>query len=106
MPAEILDLSVDLEVGPGRQIDKRLADDRRKLVQITLRGGEVLAEHSALHPVTIHCVAGAGALTVGEQRVHLAPGVVACLDPGVRHAVFAEPAVSILVSFFRPGGST
>jgi len=103
-----LDMTVDLTSGPAREVKKRFADPRRKLVQITLREGEVLAKHHAIHPITIHCVAGRGVLRIDDTEVStvsMAPGVVVCLDERVRHELEATPAVSVLISFFRPESS-
>ncbi len=99
--ADVIDLSVDLRAGPRKEVRPLLADPRRKLVLIVLREGELLADHSALHPITIHCVAGAGTLTVAGEPHALAPGKLVPVDAGVVHAVRAEPAVAVLVSFFR-----
>ena len=103
MSSTALDLTVDLTSGPAREIQKRFVGTRRKLVQITLREGDVLAEHHAVTPITIHCVAGSGELRVVDgASIPMTPGVVACLDERVRHELAATPAVSVLISFFRP----
>jgi len=102
MSSAAIDLTVDLTSGPRRSIKKRFVGARRKLVQITLREGETLAEHHAVTPITIHCVAGSGELRVGDETIVLTPGIVACVDERVRHELEATPAVSVLISFFRP----
>ena len=91
------------EIGDGkdREIHVLLADRWRKLVLIQLRRGVLLADHSARVPITIQAVAGKGTLRVGNEEHALLPGVIVPLDAHTVHNVQADPAVAILVSFFR-----
>ena len=57
--------------------------------------------HSARVPITIQAVAGAGTLRVGDEQHALLPGVIVPLDAHAVHNVQADPAVAILVTFFR-----
>lgn len=41
---------------------------------------------------------------IGEERIALKPGVVVPLEANVAHAVESNPAVSVLVTRFLPGG--
>ncbi|UQA61180.1 hypothetical protein [Polyangium aurulentum] len=86
----------------GKEIRTVLADDRRKLVLIALRGGALMAAHKALHPITIHCLEGAGELRIGDQSVDLAPGTIVPLDAEVVHEVLGKPDLTLLVTMFRP----
>jgi quercetin dioxygenase-like cupin family protein len=97
-----LPLRIEIGAGPDKQVNALFDGPRRKLVQITLRNGAVLAEHKAPVPITIHCVAGKGTLTVGPDRqaVALSPGVLVTLEPDVLHEISASPAVSILLTQF------
>jgi hypothetical protein len=85
------------EIGDGKDREVRvlLADRLRKLVLIQLRHGVLLADHSARVPITIQAVAGCGTLRIGNEEHALFPGVVVPLD------AHADPAVAILVTFFR-----
>ena len=91
------------EIGDGkdREIQVLLADRWRKLVLIQLRRGVLLADHSARVPITIQAVAGMGSLRVGNEEHALLPSVLIPLDAHTVHNVQADPAVAILVSFFR-----
>lgn len=93
------------EIGDGkdREVQVLLADRWRKLVLIQLRRGALLADHSARVPITIQWVAGTGTLRVGNEEHTLLPGVIVPVDARAIHSVQAEPAVAILVSFFRQG---
>ncbi len=81
------------------------ADRWRKLALIQLRHGAVLDDHSARFPITIQALAGNGTLRIGKEAHTLSPGIVVPIDAHVIHAVHAEPAVAILVTFFRQGES-
>ena len=98
-----VDLSVDLEVGPAKEVRVLLEDERRKLVRITLRGGEILREHRAMHPITVQVLAGRGQMRIGTESAPTQAGQLWPISAGVLHEVTAEPAISLLVSFFRPG---
>lgn len=81
-----------------------LESPRRKLMQITLRNGAILARHSAPNPITIQAVAGSGVLYIGEAReaVELLPGTLVSIETGIVHEIEAHAAVSILLTIF-PG---
>lgn len=93
-----------LEPGPDKQVVSLFTGPRRTLVQITLRNGATLTAHKAAVPITIHCVAGSGTLTVSDPQagaaVPLKPGVLVTLEPGVVHEIVATPSVSVLLTQF------
>jgi quercetin dioxygenase-like cupin family protein len=91
------------EIGDGkdREVRTLLSDRRRKLVLIQLRRGALLADHSAKFPITIQAILGNGTLRVGPDAHPLVPGVIVPVDAHVVHSLQAEPAIAILVSFFR-----
>jgi quercetin dioxygenase-like cupin family protein len=91
------------EIGDGkdREVRTLLSDRGRKLVLIQLRRGALLADHAAKFPITIQAVVGKGTLRVDADTYALTPGVIVPVDAHVVHSVQAEPAVAILVSFFR-----
>jgi quercetin dioxygenase-like cupin family protein len=101
-PMTILPLQTDIEPGTDKEVVSLFTGPRRTLVQITLRNGAKLEAHKAAVPITIHCVAGSGTLTVSGQgpAVPLKPGVLVTLEPGVVHEIVAAPSVSILLTQF------
>lgn len=101
-PMTILELQTAIEPGTDRQVVPLFTGPRRTLVQITLRNGATLAAHKAPVPITIHCVAGSGTLTLPGQgpAVPLKPGVLVTIEPGVVHEIVASPSVSILLTQF------
>lgn len=100
-PMTVLALQT-LEPGPDKQVVPLFTGPRRTLVQITLRNGTTLAAHKAAVPITIHCVAGTGTLTLKDEgaAVPLKPGVLVTLEPGVVHEIVAAPSVSVLLTQF------
>lgn len=95
-------LQTTIPEGKDRQVDLLFEGPRRKLIQITLRNGAVLAKHTAPVPITIQGLAGKGTLFVGDEReaVALEPGVLVTLEPSVPHEILASPAVSFLLTQF------
>lgn len=98
----ILAMQPAIEPGTDRQVVPLFTGPRRTLVQITLRNEATLAAHKAPVPITIHCVAGSGTLTLPGQgpAVPLKPGVLVTIEPGVVHEIVASPSVSILLTQF------
>lgn len=101
-PMTILALQTAIEPGTDKQVVPLFTGPGRTLVQITLRNGATLAAHKAPVPITIHCVAGSGTLTLPGQgpAVSLKPGVLVTIEPGVVHEIVASPSVSILLTQF------
>jgi quercetin dioxygenase-like cupin family protein len=91
------------ETGSGkeREVQTLWADPWRKLVLIRLRHHALLADHSARVPITIQALLGQGTLNVAGRVYHLTPGVLVPVDAHAVHSVRAEPALAILVTFFR-----
>lgn len=90
-----------IDEGKDREVRVLLADRWRKLVLIQLRRGTLLSDHSARFPITIQTLAGAGTLRIGSVEHALTPGVLVPVDAHAVHNVQGDPAVAILVTFFR-----
>ena len=91
------------EIGPGkeREVQTLFADPWRRLVLIRLRDAALLADHSARVPITIHALLGKGILNVAGETYPLTPGTIVPVDAHVVHHVRADPALALLVTFFR-----
>lgn len=86
-----------------REVSELFKAAGRRLVQVDLRGGEVLAKHHAAVPITVLCLAGKGKFRAGDgldESQQLLPGTLITLEAGVEHDVIAEPDLSILVTKF------
>jgi quercetin dioxygenase-like cupin family protein len=94
-------LPSEIGLGKEREVQTLFADPWRKLVLIRLRDAALLADHSARVPITIHAVLGKGILNVAGETYSLTPGVIVPVDAQVLHHVRADPALAILVTFFR-----
>ena len=90
--------------GKDREVQTLLADPARKLVLIRLRNGALLGDHSARFPITIQGVAGKGTLR-WQRCLWAAPGTVVPVEAQAVYSVQGEPAIAILVSFFRQAGA-
>ena len=98
---EAITLPTEIGVGKEREVQTLLADPWRKLVLIRLRKRAFLANHSARVPITIHTLLGTGSLNVAGHVSPLTAGVIVPVDADVVHSVQAEPALAVLVTFFR-----
>ena len=98
-------LNLQTEIRQGKDTEIILLFDgvRRKIMQITLRRNQVLKAHQTAEPITIQCVAGAGALldVIKEETYQLSPGVLISVEPEVVHEVRALPEVSVLLTKFK-----
>jgi quercetin dioxygenase-like cupin family protein len=103
--SEAIQLPTETGSGKDREVQTLFADDARKLTLIRLRNGALLYDHSARFPITIQGVAGKGTLRVGDAAYSLVPGTIVPVDAHEVHSVQAEPALAILVSFFRQAES-
>lgn len=93
---------------PGGEKNKELTElfngARRRVVEVSLRGGEVLARHKAREPITVFCLAGGGTFRAGrdlEDECRLVAGTLITLEAEVEHEVVAEPEIHILVTKFK-----
>ena len=76
----------------------------RKLIEIKLRNGEVLAKHHAAGPITVLCLAGSGMFRAGkdlDETQGLVAGSLITLDGGIDHEVVADPDIDLLVTKFE-----
>src|SRR5215510_14883261 len=102
---EVIMLPTEIGVGKEREVQTLLADPWRKLVLIRLRNRALLDDHSARVPITIHALLGAGSLNVAGHMYPLTPGVIVPVDAHAVHSVQADPALAILLTFFRQPGT-
>ena len=76
----------------------------RKLVEVRLQNGAVLARHKVNEPITVFCLSGSGVFRSGtdlEDLQTLQAGTLITLEGGVEHEVVADPALHILVTKFK-----
>ena len=75
----------------------------RKLIEVKLRNGAVLAKHQAAGPITVLCLAGSGRFSAGkdlDESQGLVAGSLITLEAGVDHEVVASPDIDLLVTKF------
>jgi quercetin dioxygenase-like cupin family protein len=88
----------------SKEVIEIFNDARRRIIEVNLRGGEVLSKHKANEPITVFCLAGSGTFRAGgdltnEQKLYA--GALITLESGVEHEVVAEPEICLLVTKFK-----
>jgi quercetin dioxygenase-like cupin family protein len=105
-----IELVKNLEFGEISRSDKAkevkeiFKGERRHLIEITLRGNEILAKHKAAEPITVLCLAGSGTFRAGgelEDVEKLEAGTLLTVEAGIEHEVVAEPELRLLITKFR-----
>lgn len=93
-----------IDIGP---LGPRLAESRTttlaknsgvELVRLVLPQGKTIPTHQTPGEVTLQCLEGRIALTVGAAEVELTPGKLVCLAAGEPHAVRAIDDSSLLAT--------
>lgn len=94
--------------GEGKPIEaKELLDTPFvKLVQIKLRHGAELADHSVPEAITLQATVGSATLTVGDVTEKLTPGAVVLVAPGAKHRIVPDgkDGTVVLVHILRMAG--
>ena len=88
----------------NKDVTKIFDGERRQIIEVNLRRGEVLSKHKAQEPITVFCLAGNGRFLAGEhlkEEIELSAGVLLTLEGGIEHEVIAEPELKILVTKFK-----
>lgn len=88
----------------NKDVTKIFDGERRQIIEVNLRRGEVLSKHKAQEPITVFCLAGNGRFLAGEnlkEEIELSAGVLLTLEGGIEHEVVAEPELKILVTKFK-----
>ena len=97
-------MSEATETAEGKDFKEIFNSERRRIVEVSLTGGAVLAKHHAAEPITVLCLSGSGTFRAGsdlEESQKLVPGTLITLEPGIEHDVTAEPSIRILVTKFK-----
>ena len=88
----------------SKEITEIFNGERRRLIQVNLRGGAVLSKHNAREPITVLCLKGNCWFRAGsdlEDERKLVAGTLIILESGVEHEVAAAPEISLLVTKFK-----
>jgi len=98
-----LDLKTEIGVGKDTEISLLSDDQRRKIIQITLRNNAELKAHVSKEPITIHCVVGKGSLVnvTNRESFDLSSGVLITVEAEILHEVKASPEVSFLLIKYK-----
>lgn len=100
---QTMDLPQSVGSGIGKEVSVLLDESHLKLAMIALRDGTVLPLHTAPVPVTIHVLAGEGAIHVGSETVTVTAGSLVSLMANEEHDVIPRPGgdMLLLVHYLR-----
>jgi len=86
-----------------KQVNQLYAGAFRKIVEVRLQNGAMLARHKANVPISVYCLSGQGKFTAGkvlEDSQELRAGTLITLEADIDHEVTAEPDLHIIVTKF------
>ncbi len=87
------------------ELRELINDERRRVVEVSIRAGSVLKRHHAVEPITVLCLKGECSFASGkdlETAVEMQPGTFLALDAGIDHEVSAGGSdVKLIVSKFK-----
>lgn len=92
------------EMAKDVEVSELFNGEHRRIVEVRLRSGAVLAKHKAMEPITVQCLSGTGIFTAGpdlKEKLELKSGTLLTLDAEVEHEVTAISELQILVSKFK-----
>ena len=98
LSAEIERFAPDPDGASGRRAEILIKHDNLRVVLITMRAGATLQEHSAPGAITIHCLRGRMAVSIGDSEHDLGPNMLISLARGERHSVTAREAGAFLLT--------
>lgn len=87
-----------------KEVAKVFDGERRQIISVLLRKGDILPKHKASEPITVFCLAGKGVFRAGEdleEEQQLKTGTLITLEAEIEHEVVAEPDIHILVTKFK-----
>ena len=88
----------------GRAAKTLAKEGRLRAVLIALNRGAVLKQHHTDGPVSIQCLRGNVAITVGDEPTELTSGGLLILDSKVQHEAKALRDSSLLITMSLPRG--
>ncbi|MFO0799690.1 MAG: cupin domain-containing protein [Gemmataceae bacterium] len=72
--------------------------DELEVIRMVVPAGKEIAPHQAKGAITVHCLEGRIAFTIGDQTTELVAGHLLYLPAGVRHAVRGLVDASVLLT--------
>lgn len=72
--------------------------DELEVIRMVVQAGKEIAPHQAKGAITVHCLEGRIAFSIGDQTTELAAGHLLYVPTGVRHAVRGLVDASVLLT--------
>lgn len=74
-----------------------------EIIRLVIPSGKDIPRHKAHGEITVQCLEGRVAFTVGDTRRHLEPGDLLYLSREEHHALHAVEDASLLLTVLLPG---
>lgn len=84
--------------GHRRQSETLAREGGTSVVMMAMEAGDIVQEHSAKGPVSVHLLRGHAILTAGGKGVELRPGQLGFMEPGLMHDLRAEQQSVVLLT--------
>jgi len=100
----IADLANQVEILADGILSRTLyMDDRVKVVIFGFDRGQELSEHTASMPAILHILQGEARLTLGADSMPARPGTWVHMPAQLRHSLYAETPVVMLLLLIKTG---
>lgn len=98
------DFSGEIEAKKDIEVKELFGGLNRRIIEVKLINGSVLAKHKAAEPITVFCLDGKGVFLAGkdlQEKQNLKAGTLITLEAGILHEVIAEPEIHFLITKFK-----
>ncbi len=103
--AHVSDIESDYRVWEkDKDVRELFNGPMRRVVEVRLQNGAILARHKANEPITVFCVSGNGVFLAGpelDDSHAMRAGTLITLEAGVEHEVVADPRLHLIVTKFK-----
>ena len=90
------------DMPPDGILSRTIVDNAAvRFVLFYFAAGQELSEHTAALPAVIQILAGEARLELGSDAKAAHPGSIAYMPPGLRHAIFAQTPVVMLLQLIK-----
>ena len=91
-----------VQFADGGIVSKTLVDCPKANISLfAMKTGQSMSGHSAAQPASIHVLAGAGTITIGETEHRGVPGALYYMPAGMYHALDSTDDLVFLLNLFK-----
>jgi quercetin dioxygenase-like cupin family protein len=89
---------VTTEIAPDSIVSRTIYSGAGlKVIWFGFAPGQELSEHTSMHEVVIHVLAGSGVIGLDGDEIAAEPGVLVRMDPRLPHSVVAATELRLLL---------